>query len=89
MRKILLVLSAAFVGMTMTAQQDDQKKDSCQKKPAKIVKVKKKDMAKPPKMIIKAAPTGCFKRDSIETDTLQTDGQPLSKVRLEVDRGNE
>ena len=75
MRKILLVLSAAFVGMTMMA---------------KVVKVKKKK-SKETILVgnISIAPTGCFKRDSIETDTLQTDGQPLSKVRLEVDSGNE
>lgn len=69
MKKILLVLMATFATITIVAQQDDQKKDSSQKKPAKIVKVKKKDMAKPPKMIIKAAPTGCFKRDSVKNDT--------------------
>lgn len=69
MKKILLVLMATFAPITIVAQQDDQKKDSSQKKPAKIVKVKKKDMAKPPKMIIKAAPTGCFKRDSVKNDT--------------------
>ena len=70
MRKILLVLSAAFVGMTMMAQQDDQKKDSCQKKTSKVVKVKKKK-SKETVLVgnISIAPTGCFKRDSIKNDT--------------------
>lgn len=70
MKKILLLLMAAFVGMTMTAQQDDQKKDSCQSKPAKIVKVKKKK-SKETVLVgnISIAPTGCFKRDSVKNDT--------------------